>query len=136
LRRKRWPGIMAAAVSEAVRLLDHLEGCETLLVVDACRSGAPAGTIHRVAWPDPRLQELDNVSSHGLGVRRALELAAALGRLPPQVVLIGVEAQACSPTAQMSLPVRRALPELYRWVFAEVRRQGTAIRCQRTPRGL
>jgi hydrogenase maturation protease len=126
LQRKTLPGILATAVSEAVRVLDHL-GCETLVLVDACRSGARAGTIHRLSWPDPRLQGQNNLSTHGFGVIQALELAAALGCLPPHVVLLGVEALACSATAQMSLPVRRALPKLYRRVLAEVRRQGIAI---------
>jgi hydrogenase maturation protease len=127
LQRKPLPGILAAAVSEAVRVLDHLEGCTTLVLVDACRSGARAGTIHRLVWPDPRLQGQDNVSTHGYGVMQALELGAAVDRLPLHVVLIGVEAQACSATDQMSLPVQRALPKLYRQVLAEVRRQGIAI---------
>jgi hydrogenase maturation protease len=127
LQRKPLPGVSAAAVSEAVRVLDHLEGCKTLVLVDACRSGARAGTIHRLVWPDPRLQGQDNVSTHGFSLLQALELAAALGHLPPHVVLIGVEVQACSPTAQMSLPVRRALPKLYWQVLADVRRHGIAI---------
>jgi hydrogenase maturation protease len=119
LRQKPRRGIHATAVSEPARVLDHLEGCETLVLVDACRSGARAGTIHRLVWPDPRLRERDNASTHGFSVARVLELAAALGRLPPYVVLIGVEAQSCGPTAEMSPAVRRALPALYRQVLAE-----------------
>jgi hydrogenase maturation protease len=131
LQRKFWPSIHATAVSEPVRVLDHLGGCETLLLVDACRSGAPAGAIHRLVWPDPRLREPDNASTHGFGVARVLELAAALGCLPPQVVLIGVEAQTCGPTAEMSPPVRRALPALYRQVLAEARRRTSGTRAMR-----
>jgi hydrogenase maturation protease len=135
LRRKPLRGIQATAVSDPVRILDHLERCATLVLVDACRSGARAGLIHRLVWPDPRLPERDNASTHGFGVARVLELAAALGRLPPQVVLIGVEAQTVSPTAEMSLAVRRALPALYRQVLVEARRLSTGTLALRERRG-
>jgi hypothetical protein len=50
-----------------------------------------------------------------------LELADRLHRLPPSVVLIAIEAEACNPTAEISPSVRRALPKLYRQVLAEAR---------------
>jgi hydrogenase maturation protease len=129
LRPKSVPGIQVVAVSDPLAVLDYVERCSTLILVDACRSGARAGTIHRFFWPDPRLQEQHYFSTHGFGVVKALELAAALGRLPAHVVLFGVEVQTCRPAAPMSFPVRRALPKLYRHVLAEIvsptRQQGT-----------
>jgi hydrogenase maturation protease len=123
LQRKPQPGVDAIAVSDPVCVLDHLEGCAALVLVDACHSGAPAGTIHRLVWPNPQMRAPESASTHGFGVAGVLELAATLGRLPPHVVLLGVEAQACAPAAEMSPSVRRAVPALYRQVLAEARRQ-------------
>jgi hydrogenase maturation protease len=121
LRRRPFPGIEAVALSNPVRVLDYLEGCERLILVDACRRGAEPGTVLRLVWPDDRLHEHAGFSTHGFGVVRVLELADRLHRLPPSIVLIGIEAEACYPTAEISPSVRRALPKLYRQVLAEAR---------------
>ena len=33
------PGVEAVAVAQPLGLLDHLDGCSALIVVDACRAG-------------------------------------------------------------------------------------------------
>jgi hydrogenase maturation protease len=108
---------------DPVGLLDCLEGCACVVLVDACRSGAEPGTIRRFTWPAPELDRQGGPSTHGLGVVGALALAEALGRLPPRVVLFGVEAAACEAGAALSTAVRGALPELCRQVLAEARGQ-------------
>jgi hydrogenase maturation protease len=121
LRRKPFRGIEAVALSDPIRLLDYLQGCERLILVDAYRSGATPGTILRLVWPDARLHEQAGSSTHAFGVVQVLELARQLQWLPPYVILIGIEAETCDPTAEISPPVRRALPKLYRQVLAEAR---------------
>jgi hydrogenase maturation protease len=120
LGRNPLPGLHTAALNDPVGVLDYLEGCERLVLVDACRSGAEPGTVIRLVWPDARLQERESASTHGFGVVKVLELAAVLGDLPSHVVLIGVEALTCAPGAEISPPVRRALPRLYRQLLTEV----------------
>ncbi len=115
-------GVQTMVLRDPVSLVHHLEGCAGVILVDACRSGAEAGTIFRLTWPACELDTTGGPSTHGFGVAGALALAEALGRLPPQVVLLGVEAQACEPSGDLSAPVRGALPELCRQVLAEVRR--------------
>ncbi len=58
--------------------------------MDAVRTGATPGTLHRFADP-AALPAAASVSSHGLGVGEALALGAALGELPPRVVVLGGE---------------------------------------------
>jgi hydrogenase maturation protease len=120
LRRQLPAGVVAAAVADPLGVLDWLDGCACLVLVDACHSGAPPGTVVRLAWPDDRLAGRANPSSHGFGVAEVLALAEALGRLPPRVVLMGVDAAACQPGAALSPPVRAALAELTRRVLEEV----------------
>jgi hydrogenase maturation protease len=122
LRSQLPPGTEAVALGEPSRLLDHLDGCGKLVLVDAGRSGRLPGTITRLAWPDPALETRAGPSSHGLGVGAVLSLAAHLDRLPPAVVLFAVEARTCEAGGGLSAVVARALPDLCRLVVEEVTR--------------
>lgn len=101
-------------------LLDHLTGCQRLLILDACRTGAPPGSIVRLQWPDPRIEHVVFASSHLLGLPEALRLADCLGRLPSQVVILGIELSDATGHFELSDDVRRALPELERRVREEL----------------
>lgn len=80
-------------------LLESSQPDDVLIIVDAVISGAPPGTIHQVDWQPGCLeaQGQERASSHGLGVRESLELAAALNWLPAQVILWGVEIASTAP---------------------------------------
>lgn len=72
------------------RLLTLLGEADAALIIDAMRSGAPAGTVRRFAYDDLGTQSA-LMSSHGFGVAEALTLGGALGALPDEVVVIGIE---------------------------------------------
>jgi hydrogenase maturation protease len=114
LRRLREQGIPVEMheLAQPLALLEHLEGCQTLLLLDACRSGARPGTITRMDWPEPRLDRLTGASSHGFGVVQTLELAQALGRRLPRIILLGIEVEDCDPGDDLSPSVKEALPQL------------------------
>ena len=98
---------------EATALLDAWDGAEEVVVVDAVRSGAPPGTVHTldpVARPVPA--ELFSVSSHVLGVADAIELARAIGRLPPRLTLYGIEGRDFGLGSGLDPDVARAVGEV------------------------
>ena len=101
-------GVEALPCRRPLELLDLLVGVDGAVLVDATRSGQPPGTVHEPGFD--ALGEAQALSSHGLGVREALALADALGRTPPRLALIGIEAAAVS-GREMSPSVRAALPE-------------------------
>jgi hydrogenase maturation protease len=74
-----------------LNLLDLWEGCERVILVDAVRSSAPPGAVHcfDASLLPPR--DALPVSSHGVNVIDAVELARLLGRLPGQLSVVGVE---------------------------------------------
>jgi hydrogenase maturation protease len=78
---------------ETLALLDIWEGADAVVLVDAIRTGATPGTIHRVdatSVPIPvRLR--GSSSTHAVGVGEAIELARVLQRLPKRIVLFGLE---------------------------------------------
>ncbi len=78
---------------EPLGLLELWDGARAVVLVDAIRSGAAPGTIHRVDASCEPIPALLNGSSstHAVGVGEAIELARALDRLPERVVVYGVE---------------------------------------------
>jgi hydrogenase maturation protease len=104
----------------AGQLLDYLQGCQHVILIDACQSAQPPGTITRLEWPDARIPVQHWRSTHALSVGETLELAAELGRLPGRVVLFGIEISNCQPGAELNPVVASALPELERRVLGEV----------------
>jgi len=79
---------------EATALLAQLEDAQEAFLVDACVSGAPAGTIRRFdvsAGPLPPGKF--GLSTHSFGLKEALELARTLGSLPPRCIVYAIEGQ-------------------------------------------
>ena len=98
-------------------LLAHWHDADRVIVVDAVRSGAPPGTRHRL---EPgKWAATESVSSHGFGLASALELARALGDLPPHLVLYGIEIDPTCSGFSLSEPVRRSLPDLIQEIERE-----------------
>ena len=72
-------------------------------------SGAAPGTLRRLDVSSrPTPAGLGSVSTHGLGLAEAVELARALGELPPRCLLFAIEAAEFSPGAPMTPAVARA----------------------------
>ena len=77
---------------EPAALIEAWEGADAVWVIDAVSSGSPPGTVHRVeAGGTPLPASLFRASTHALGLADAVELARALGRLPAELVVLGIE---------------------------------------------
>lgn len=100
---------------EAAGLIEAWRGGHRVVVVDAMRSGAPAGTVreYRVGAPhdDSALAgaDLRAFSSHGLGVPAAVALARQLGALPASLLVIGIEGAAFGTGISLSPEVAAAV---------------------------
>ena len=93
------PGVAVVEHEDPTDLIELWSGRETVVVVDAVRSGALPGTLHALETGanGARLVEGSpwggSGGTHGFGLPAAVELARALGRLPRQVVVVGIEAE-------------------------------------------
>jgi hydrogenase maturation protease len=106
---------------EPAALIARLDGVAAAFLVDACASGAPAGTIHRIDLHDKPLPPAPPaLSSHGLGLAEALELARALGQLPPHCVVYAIEGRRFETGADLSPPVVQAIGTVARRLRAEL----------------
>lgn len=77
---------------DAAGLLEWLTGPQAAYLIDASKMGKPPGTISRFDVTRTQLPRVAlSCSTHGLGVADAIELARALGRLPPRCVIYAIE---------------------------------------------
>jgi hydrogenase maturation protease len=88
------------------------------VILDAVRSGATPGTV-TILDVGPGAHDLRSLGArldpgpagtHGFGLAGAIELARALDRLPPRVVVIGIEAVGFEHGAPLSAAVLAAIP--------------------------
>lgn len=93
------------------RLLELWHDASMVIVIDAVSSGAAPGTIH---WFDLEQEgvpaDLVQISSHGLGVAQAIELARALGRVPAKIKLFGIEGKNFEQGEGLTPEVAESLP--------------------------
>jgi hydrogenase maturation protease len=112
---------------EATSLLVRFGGVAAAFLVDACASGALAGTVRRFdvsAAPLP--QAAFGLSTHGFGLAEAIELARALALLPTHCIVYAVEGESFEVGAQLSLPVSAAVADVARRLAAEIAGYGGA----------
>jgi hydrogenase maturation protease len=117
------------AVEGGQRLLDILDGRGTLLLVDALVGPESPGTIHRLEWPDERLEALHPGTTHHFRPVETLRLAATLGLLPPRVIIWAITGVCFDPQASLSPAVAAAMPELVQRIAAEletIQKQGVS----------
>jgi len=110
----------------ATELLPLLMGARRVILVDAVASDARPGSLVR-CHPGDLDRAAGEVSSHGLSVDTALDLAAALGERP-EVLLIGlaVNAGAARPGGGMTRAVSRGMPALVDAVTRAAYAEGAA----------
>jgi hydrogenase maturation protease len=105
---------------EPVSIVEALDGADEVVLVDAVSAGGAPGTVHRIdASDEPIPATLHAASTHTLGVGEAIELARSLGRLPPKVVLYGIEAGRLAAGDELTPAVARAVDEVVERVVAE-----------------
>jgi len=74
----------------ATELLGHLNNDEKTIIIDAVHGNDEVGTVVRLKLNDiPESNK--KLSSHGVGLSDALQLADALGQLPKELLIFGLE---------------------------------------------
>jgi hydrogenase maturation protease len=106
---------------DTVAMLDAWRGASAAIVIDAARSRARPGTIHRIEVGQAPLPAAlrRGSSTHALGVAEAIELARAIRRLPDRVIVYGVEGERFAAGAGLSPSVAAAAAELATLVLRE-----------------
>jgi hydrogenase maturation protease len=117
------PGVaVLTCEQEPSRLIDAWDGAAAAVVVDAASSGAAPGTVTRFdASRDPVPAGVFRSSTHAFGVSDAIELARALGTLPPHVVVYAVEGESFAAGLGLTATVEAAVGEVVDSVLLDLR---------------
>ncbi len=111
---------------EPASLMDHWADRRKVILIDAVSSGAKAGMIHHF---DLRSQSLPAsfraFSTHAFGIADAVELARALGKLPPSLHFYGVEGESFSAAAGLTAAASAAAAELQKAILNQIAEEET-----------
>ena len=106
---------------EGAALIESWQGADAVILIDAVHSGAKPGTIHRFdAHAQPIAKKFFRFSTHAFGLAEAVELARALGRLPPRLIVYGVEGKSFEAGVGLSPEVEEAAQEVTERVLGEL----------------
>ncbi|MBK8975112.1 MAG: hydrogenase maturation protease [Planctomycetes bacterium] len=112
---------LVEASGEGASLMATWRGERSVVIVDAARSHAAAGTVHRFDAAEVRLpSDFFHYSSHAFGVAEAIELARALGELPERLVVWAVEGGSFGAGRDLTPPVESAVDDVARRILAEL----------------
>ncbi|WP_374319335.1 HyaD/HybD family hydrogenase maturation endopeptidase [Aquabacterium sp.] len=111
--------------TQGLYLLPYVQEADCLLVFDAVDYGDPAGTLREVVGDQvPRFMGAKKMSLHQTGFQEVLMAAELTGKLPAELVLIGVQPEELEDyggslrdavKAQMAPAIDTALTWLQRW---------------------
>jgi hydrogenase maturation protease len=106
---------------EGTALIEAWQEAEAVIVIDAVRSGAPPGSVHRF---DASQQALPAVfscaSTHAFGLAEALEMARALQQLPSRLIVYGIEGENFAAGMELSPAVEHAIHIVVERIRTEV----------------
>ena len=109
--REQVPGEIRTleATGEGTALMESWKDAAAVIMVDAVRSGAPPGTIHRLdAHAGQIPKRFFHYSTHAFGIAEAIELSRALGLLPRRLVVYGIEGKSFAAGVGLSTEVEQA----------------------------
>lgn len=124
LSERNLPNVKVLCSSgEATDLLDKIPCCGLLILVDAMAQVSRRGRIRRM---DTSIRPLPvdvfaQYSTHGMGLSEAVEMARALGRLPPRVIVYGVEGRHFEVGSELSAELETSIKCLVQQITDELK---------------
>lgn len=87
-------------------VLEHLQGVEAAIIIDAMQAGFPPGSLRAFTHEQLLTHPTELFSSHAFGLAETLALGATLGELPQRLTIIGIEMG--DDAGEVTLPDRTA----------------------------
>jgi hydrogenase maturation protease len=114
-------------------LLPIIEDSDRVLIVDAIRMDAPAGTVVFLEGEDVLPAVRLRLSVHQVGVADLLDAARIRGRLPRKLLLLGLVPGSIELGYELSAAVSEALPRLMKAIVDKTRELGFELAPVYTP---
>jgi hydrogenase maturation protease len=105
-------------------LLDDMSGRDHLLVLDACQTGDPPGTLVRLAGDDVPVYFGMRISPHQLGLSDVLATLVLSGEEPAEVTVLGLVPKSLEMCLELSGLITEKLDSLVEAAVVELSRLG------------
>ena len=106
---------------EVASMMELFEDAQAVILLDAASSGSEAGRIFRFGAAKEKMPvELFRYSTHAFSIPEAVELARALGQLPPTTIVYGVEGKGFETGESMSPEVEASARKVVDLVLEEI----------------
>jgi len=122
LRENKLPETVAISEGRAgASLMDTWLGASLVIIIDAMNSGDLPGKIrHFDARREPLPKMFFPSTTHHFGVAEAVELARVLDRLPPSIIIYGIEGKSFEQGIGLSPEVLKAAKEIEGRVLRDI----------------
>ena len=107
---------------------------DDVLLVDTVRTDAPPGAVYLWDALQQHMASSCPISSHGLDVVQAIELARMLHRLPKQLRICGIEGREFSVGTEITKPVQQAGDAVVKAILRECRKASSSGLLQKRDR--
>jgi hydrogenase maturation protease len=104
--RRHLHEVHVVPLTAPAELLHMMDGYDSVVVVDALRSGSAPGRVRVLNVPEP---ETRAGGTHDLGLAEVVALARELGRLPPRFMIVAIEGVDFDPGTALSPHVEQAV---------------------------
>lgn len=106
--------------TSAIDILPFLDGVDLLIILDAVAGDQPPGTLYRMGLEDIKYESSPHMSLHDINVPVVIKLCEAMGRKPPDTLIIGLQPAVIEEGLDLSPEIEAALPRLIDYVTRQV----------------
>ena len=122
------PGVQAMdGGTSSMEMMDDIAEVGLLIVVDALKAGKPHGTLVRLAGEEIPVFFRQKLSPHQIGLPDVLASLEFAGKMPKDIVIVGVEADNFSLGLEMTPAIAARVPDLVAMVVAELAQRGIVL---------
>jgi len=110
-------------ISDGTSLIDAWEEATAAFVVDCAVSGASPGTTYRFDTTNDKIPRdlFSSYSTHAIDVADTVDLARILGKLPPCLIIYGIEGSNFAPGNVLSPVIKEKAEEVVKSLIQEIK---------------
>lgn len=110
---------------DGAALMEAWQGYDIVILVDAISSGAKPGTIIKIDAGKINVPaKYFHCSTHAFGVAEAIALAKAMKKLPPRLLVYGIEGAKFNAGVTLSRVVRQSAKKVIEQILKDVKAEG------------